>query len=66
MAINRFVSVTLNTNTGANPRAIATMAGADGGNVTLAIDSAVITTEDQLRACVAAALQLFLGQLTGP
>lgn len=67
MAVNRFVITTLNTATGANPAGgVATASGADGGSATLAWDSAVITTQAQLRACVNAMLLNAAGQLTGP
>jgi hypothetical protein len=66
MAIDRFVNSTLNTATNANPRASNVAAGSTGLNATLAWDSAVVLTNDQLRACVAAMLQTAQGQLTGP
>ncbi len=67
MAINRWVITTLNTNTGANPAGgVATSSNADGGSVTIGWDSAVITTYDQLRACLRALDQNARGQLPGP
>jgi hypothetical protein len=66
MAINKWVNSTLNTSTGASPRASAVAGTADALNATIAWDSAVITTMDQLRVCVSAMLQQAAGQLTGP
>ena len=67
MAINRWLITTLNTNTGANPAGgVATPSGADGGSVTLGWDTAVITTYDQLRACLRSLDQQARGILPGP
>lgn len=66
MAINVFVTATFNANTGANPPATVQFSNAAGASATLSWDSAVITTESQLRQCVALMLQQALSQLTGP
>lgn len=66
MAIDTWITVTLNTGTGVSLPAIATGAGADGGHFTMAYDSAVVTTQDQARACADAALQNIAGRLMGP
>ena len=66
MAVNTFITATINTAPGVNPRAVAVAAAADGGHATLAYDGAIVTTQDQLRALLAAMFQNAAGRLIGP
>lgn len=66
MAINRWVNATLNPNAGASPRVNSVSGSADGLNATLAWDSAIVLTNDQMRALVTSMLAVASGQLTGP
>lgn len=67
MAIDTWITVTsYNSAAGVAPRGVVQFAGADGGSVTLAYDSAVITTHSQLRDCLRLLSSTALGRLTGP
>jgi len=68
MAINTFVTVTIDPSNALKPdrkdhRNTGGPAAADGGNVTLAIDNAVITTMTKLLSCLDTALAVYAGKL---
>jgi len=68
MAINTWITVTLDPSATSKAdrkdhRNTASVAGADGGNVTVAYDSAVITTVTKLLSCLDNALAIAAGKL---
>jgi len=68
MAIDTWIIVTLNPAAGKIPDNVdhknsCSGASADGGNLTLAYDSAVITTQSKAKSCLNAALQQLASKL---
>jgi len=69
MAINKWATVTLDPSAASKPdradhRNTTALAAADGGNVTVAIDTAVITRLTQLDSAYASARAIFAGSLS--